>query len=59
MEQLWDSDFEDMFHLLLWGTYPAVHQRKELSRALAVHMQEVPDEVFTVIQALPYVSDRL
>ncbi|KAJ5217964.1 uncharacterized protein N7498_000063 [Penicillium cinerascens] len=59
LEQLWDSDFEDMFHLLLWGTYPAVHQRTELSRALAMHMQEVPDEVFRVIQGLPSTSPPL
>ncbi|KAJ5625341.1 hypothetical protein N7510_001650 [Penicillium lagena] len=30
LEQLWDADFEGMFHLLVWGTYPTAHQRAEL-----------------------------
>jgi citrate synthase len=58
LEQLWDSDFEDMLHLLLWEKYPTVHQRTELSSALAMHMQDVPDEVFKAVRGLPYVSDR-
>jgi hypothetical protein len=43
---------------LLWEKYPTVHQRTELSRALAMHMQDVPDEVFKAVRGLPYVSDR-
>jgi citrate synthase len=54
LEQLWDSDFEGMFHLLVWGTYPTARQRVELSRTLAQHMQEIPDSVHETIQHLPY-----
>ncbi|KAJ5818942.1 Citrate synthase-like core [Penicillium riverlandense] len=54
LEQLRDADFEGMFHLLVWGTYPTTHQRAELSRTLAQHMQEIPDSVHKTIQNLPY-----
>ncbi|OQD76161.1 hypothetical protein PENDEC_c005G04179 [Penicillium decumbens] len=59
LEQLWDSDFEDMFYLLLWGTYPTVHQRIQLSRTLVERMQQVPGEVFKAIRGLPPTSPPL
>lgn len=54
LEQLWGSDFEEMFHLLLWGAYPTASQREELRQRLAQYMQEVPDIVRQTIFNLPY-----
>jgi citrate synthase len=54
LEQLWDADFEDMFHLLMWGTYPSEIQRVDLSRKLAQHMKLVPNAVHEAIHLLPY-----
>lgn len=53
LEQLWEADFEDMFHLLMWGTYPSATQRSELSRMLARHMLAVPRTVHDAIHVLP------
>ncbi|OJJ32489.1 hypothetical protein ASPWEDRAFT_118271 [Aspergillus wentii DTO 134E9] len=52
LEELWDSDFEDMLHLLVWGTYPTAPQRKEVSRRLAGHMQDIPENVSKAIGSL-------
>ncbi|CAG8902612.1 unnamed protein product [Penicillium egyptiacum] len=54
LEQLWGCDFEEMFHLLLWGTYPTESQCQELRQRLAQYMQEVPDIVRQTIFNLPY-----
>jgi citrate synthase len=54
LEQLWGCEFEEMFHLLLWGTYPTASQREELRQRLARYMQEVPDTVRQSIFNLPY-----
>ncbi|RHZ63777.1 uncharacterized protein CDV56_107771 [Aspergillus thermomutatus] len=43
LEQLWGSDFEDMLHLLVWGSYPTALQKKELSSKLAEEMLMVPE----------------
>jgi len=48
-----------MFYLLLWGTYPTVHQRIQLSRTLVERMQQVPGEVFKAIRGLPYVFSQV
>ncbi|KAJ5781322.1 hypothetical protein N7457_006482 [Penicillium paradoxum] len=53
IDQLWGADFEEMFHLLLWGTYPTAKQCEELRQRLARHMQEVPDIVRQTILNLP------
>lgn len=50
---MWNSEFEDMLHLLVWGTYPSALQRKELSRKLASYMLDVPGSVQKVVQLLP------
>lgn len=55
LEQLWDSDFEDMFSLLVWDVYHTEAQRKDLSRKLARYMQDVSPDVHRAIQSLPYV----
>ncbi|KAF5857911.1 hypothetical protein ETB97_005148 [Aspergillus alliaceus] len=56
LAQLWESDFEDMLYLLVWGTYPTAQQKKELSGKLTEQMLVVPQEVQRTIQALPYRS---
>jgi citrate synthase len=53
LEQLWDSDFEDMLHLLVWRSYPTASQKKELSRKLAGEMVMVPKSVHRTIATLP------
>ncbi|KUM57547.1 hypothetical protein ACN42_g9626 [Penicillium freii] len=59
LEQLWGSDFEEMFHLLLWGTYPTASQHEELRQRLAQYMQEVPDIVHQTIFNLPKATSPL
>lgn len=54
LDQLWGCDFEEMFHLLLWGRYPTASQCEELRQTLAQYMQEVPDIVRQTIFNLPY-----
>lgn len=54
LEQLWGCAFEEMFHLLLWATYPTASQSEELRQRLAQYMQDVPDIVRQTIFNLPY-----
>lgn len=54
LEQLWEADFEHMFHLLMWGTYSSETQRAELSRKLAQHMKDIPNAVHDAIHMFPY-----
>lgn len=56
LDQLWGADFEEMFHLLFWGTYPTAKQSEELRQRLAWYMQEVPDIVRQTVVNLPYVA---
>lgn len=53
LEQLWGADFEEMFYLLLWATYPTQSQREDLRQRLAQYMQEVPEAVHQSIVNLP------
>ncbi|KAB8232021.1 MFS transporter [Aspergillus alliaceus] len=59
LAQLWESDFEDMLYLLVWGTYPTAQQKKELSGKLTEQMLVVPQEVQRTIQALPSTTSPL
>ncbi|OJJ69579.1 hypothetical protein ASPBRDRAFT_130876 [Aspergillus brasiliensis CBS 101740] len=59
LEQLWESDFEDVLHLLVWGSYPTVPQKNELSHKLTEAMLAVPDDVQRTIQSLPNTSSPL
>ncbi|PWY89072.1 citrate synthase [Aspergillus heteromorphus CBS 117.55] len=59
LEQLWDSDFEDMLHLLVWASYPTGLQRDVLRRSLTEAMLAVPDTVKRTIQSLPGTSSPL
>lgn len=53
IEQLWDCDFEDIIHLMVWEKLPSPLEKESLRSALAVAMMDVPDEVVRVIQAFP------
>lgn len=53
LEQLWDADFEEMLHLLVWGTLPSAEQRMKLSGKLARLMKQVPGSVHETIRTLP------
>lgn len=55
LEQLWQADFEDMYHLLVWGIYPSESQRTELSLPLAQYILAIPATVHNVITRLPSV----
>ncbi|OOO11086.1 Citrate synthase [Aspergillus oryzae] len=59
LSQLWDSDFEDMLHLLVWGTYPTMQQKKDLNRKLTEQMLAVPDSVHRTIRGLPRTTSPL
>ncbi|KXG51976.1 Citrate synthase-like, core [Penicillium griseofulvum] len=59
LDQLWGCDFEEMFHLLLWGKYPTASQSEELRQRLAQYMQEVPDIVRQTIFNLPKTTSPL
>lgn len=52
LEQLWDADFEDMLHLLVWDTYPSPEERTGLREKLARYMEQVPRSVHEAIQTL-------
>ncbi|KAJ5125050.1 uncharacterized protein N7515_008875 [Penicillium bovifimosum] len=53
LDQLWGSEFEEMFYLLLWGKYPSKDESEELRQRLARYMQDVPDIVRQTICNLP------
>ncbi|CAG8250357.1 unnamed protein product [Penicillium nalgiovense] len=59
LEQLWGCAFEEMFHLLLWATYPTASQSEELRQRLAQYMQDVPDIVRQTIFNLPRTTSPL
>ncbi|KAJ5521091.1 hypothetical protein N7463_001544 [Penicillium fimorum] len=59
LDQLWGCEFEEMFHLLLWGTYPTESQYEELRQRLAQYMQEVSDNVRRAIFTLPKATSPL
>ncbi|KJK65957.1 EcCSAthCS-perlike [Aspergillus parasiticus SU-1] len=59
LSQLWDSDFEDMLHLLVWGTYPTIQQKKDVNRKLTDQMLAVPDSVHRTIRGLPRTTSPL
>ncbi|KAL4800352.1 citrate synthase-like protein [Aspergillus venezuelensis] len=53
LEELWDSDFEDMLYLLVWGTYPTVQQKEDTRLNLAKQMLAVPQSVQRAVESLP------
>ncbi|KAL4771551.1 citrate synthase [Aspergillus nidulans var. acristatus] len=59
LEELWTSDFEDMLHLLVWGSYPTPPQKEQLRSKLAAQMLAVPETVQTAVQSLPNTTPPL
>ncbi|KAE8167975.1 citrate synthase [Aspergillus tamarii] len=59
LAQLWGSDFEDMLHLLVWGTYPTMQQKGDLNRKLTEQMLAVPESVHRTIRGLPRTTSPL
>ncbi|KAL3497178.1 citrate synthase-like protein [Aspergillus germanicus] len=59
LKEMWNSDFEDMRHLLVWGSYPTAAQRERLRRDLASNMLAVPDSVQNAIHAMPATTPPL
>ena len=51
--QLWDCDFEELVHLMVWGKLPSPEEKESLRSKLAIAMLRVPEEVTRVIQAFP------
>ncbi|KAL2004489.1 hypothetical protein VTN00DRAFT_3461 [Thermoascus crustaceus] len=56
LEQVWDSNFEEMLHLMVWGKYPTSQQKEELRQVLATTMSKVPENVVNTIKAFPSTS---
>nr|ASK38711.1 citrate synthase-like protein [Paecilomyces divaricatus] len=56
LEQLWQAEFEDMLHLLVWGKYPTPSQREALRLTLATLMSTTPKHVAEVIETFPPTS---
>ncbi|EUC40740.1 hypothetical protein COCMIDRAFT_107988 [Bipolaris oryzae ATCC 44560] len=56
LEQLWQSDYEDMLHLMVWDKYPTPVQKESLRRALITAMLEVPKTVFEIVSTFPSAS---
>jgi citrate synthase len=55
IEQLYSmkSDFEDLFHLMVLGKYPAAAEKEILRRTFTQEMLKVPDVVVNAIGAFP------
>lgn len=53
LEQLHDSEYEDVLHLLVWGSIPTTSERQRLSRALAEQMLAVPEHVKKTVKSFP------
>lgn len=60
-KEIWNrhADFEDHFHLLVFGKYPSPDESEALRRRLAVQMKIVPETVIKVVQAFPWVLSFL
>lgn len=54
LQQLWESDFEEMLHLMVWEKYPTSLQKEALRHSLALHMSNIPDCVVKAIESIPY-----
>lgn len=53
LEQLWQSSFEDLLHLMVWKKYPTPSQSENLRKTLVSIMLETPQTVFEVIRNFP------
>lgn len=53
IDQLWDCDFEDILHLMVWEKLPSTSQKDSLRKALVNAMLDIPAVVVSVIKAFP------
>ena len=49
------ADFEDMTHLLIWGSWPTAAEKEALRKKLIRAALDIPDSVVKVVQAFPCV----
>ncbi len=47
------NDFEDIFHLLVWGNFPSPSRKEEFRGQLALAATRPPQHVFDAINAYP------
>ncbi|KAL2843321.1 hypothetical protein BJY01DRAFT_235711 [Aspergillus pseudoustus] len=59
LEDMWNSEFEDMSYLLVWGSYPTEAQREKLRQNLARDMLAGPDSVKKAVHAMPATTPPL
>ncbi|OKL55969.1 hypothetical protein UA08_08749 [Talaromyces atroroseus] len=52
-QQLWDNDFEDMLHLMVWETLPTPEQKESLRKEIAEVSYNVADSVAQTIRSFP------
>lgn len=56
VDDLWTSDFEDLFHLMVFEKYPSPTERESLRKALEQEMMNVPGVVVDTIRSFPPTS---
>lgn len=54
VDKLWTSDFEDLFHLMVFEKYPSPTERESLRKSLEQDMMNVPGVVVDTIRSFPY-----
>lgn len=52
-KEIWDCDYEDIAHLMLWGSVPSPEQKKRLKNDLAIAAHEVPAAVVKTVRSFP------
>ncbi|PVH89078.1 putative citrate synthase [Cadophora sp. DSE1049] len=52
-KEIWDCDYEDIAHLMLWGRVPSPEQKERLKNDLAIAAHEVPAAVVKTVRSFP------
>lgn len=53
IEEVWDCDYEEIAHLMVWGSVPSAEEKGKLKKELAIAAQEVPPAVAKTIRSFP------
>jgi len=53
IEEVWDCDYEDIVHLMVWGSKPNTQEKAKLRKDLAIAAVEVPPAVAKTVQSFP------
>lgn len=48
--QLWDCEFEDILHLMVWERLPSQSQKMSLRKELVTAMMDIPATVIKIIR---------